>query len=130
MVLEGPPFFFPQGAMVCAGSPVALDRGLTRGVRSGRVPLGAGSPEHPVAGAPGERTSGRRNALVIHRARGRLGGVELIAETEDGRVLLVAEVGGMLVDRASGAVLDPARVVLRGVDLERRPRPARVSVPA
>lgn len=50
--------------------------------------------------------------------------VDLVAELADGRVVIVADVDGVLVDRASGAALDPARIVLRGLVLPgRRDRP-------
>lgn len=43
--------------------------------------------------------------------------VILVAVAEDGRLVLVDEVEGELFDLESGALLDPARVVLYGVDV-------------
>lgn len=40
----------------------------------------------------------------------------LLAAELEGVVVLVEEVDGLLVDRATGQVLDPAEVVLVGVD--------------
>lgn len=41
----------------------------------------------------------------------------LLVAIVDGELVLVEQVGGLLFDRCSGALLDPARLVLVGVDV-------------
>jgi hypothetical protein len=64
------------------------------------------------------KSSGLERSGSCPQARGSVVGVMLVAVV-DGVMRLVDEVDGELVDRVSGVVLDPARIVLVGLEVDR-----------